>query len=115
MHVSYFVQELKGNIRVFARVRPPSEAEMGSEANSGQGMATDFPSSGKHGGIFVQLSKQQIPCAVADSNTGCTAVEIVPTSASTAYGTVVCTYSLSCTPLHPQAYHLCSDCWSCCR
>jgi hypothetical protein len=43
-----FLQELKGNIRVFARVRPFSETDMASEANGGQGMATDFPSSGEH-------------------------------------------------------------------
>jgi hypothetical protein len=40
-------QELKGNIRVFARVRPPSSSEMTAEGGSGA-LATEFPNSGEH-------------------------------------------------------------------
>lgn len=41
------IQELKGNIRVFARVRPLSEAEMGASSDAPSlGVATEFPNSG---------------------------------------------------------------------
>jgi hypothetical protein len=40
-------QELKGNIRVFARVRPPSSSEMTAEGGS-SALATEFPNSGEH-------------------------------------------------------------------
>jgi hypothetical protein len=41
------LQELKGNIRVFARVRPPSNSEMtGAEGGCGT-LATEFPNSGE--------------------------------------------------------------------
>uniref|UniRef100_A0A383VYM2 Kinesin-like protein n=1 Tax=Tetradesmus obliquus TaxID=3088 RepID=A0A383VYM2_TETOB len=40
------IQELKGNIRVFARVRPPSSSEMSADGGSGA-LATEFPNSGE--------------------------------------------------------------------
>ena len=39
------IQELKGNIRVFCRVRPPSSAEMADKASTA--IATEFPTTGK--------------------------------------------------------------------
>lgn len=52
-------QELKGNIRVFARVRPASSTELAGENNeqsAGSIMATEFPSSGKAGYQHVVCS-----------------------------------------------------------
>lgn len=41
------IQELKGNIRVFCRVRPASDKEM-ADSNAAQVLATDFPNSGEN-------------------------------------------------------------------
>jgi hypothetical protein len=50
-----WLQELKGNIRVFARVRPPSNSEMtGAEGGSGT-LATEFPNSGEHNTHILTL------------------------------------------------------------
>ncbi len=49
------LQELKGNIRVFARVRPASSSELAgdsSEQAAGNAMSAEFPSSGKQKEIF---------------------------------------------------------------
>lgn len=59
------LQELKGNIRVFARVRPPSNSEMTGEnteqAAGNSVLATEFPSSGEHSGL-LQTSVQNPGC-----------------------------------------------------
>jgi hypothetical protein len=52
------LQELKGNIRVFARVRPPSNSEMtGAEGSCGT-LATEFPNSGEHNPCTLNATAQ---------------------------------------------------------
>lgn len=58
------LQELKGNIRVFARVRPPSDAEMASEANSGTGLSTEFPGTGEHSTAVIARAGQYLCSAL---------------------------------------------------